>query len=302
MALIVVLVLFYATPSDPFSPVAPQVLTGESPDRVATGELAGTGAIVGGFFLALSLCLFMYDGWYSATYAAAEVRNPRRNVPLSLILGPLITTAIYLAVAGASLYAVPLNEALNLGDNEYLAGRAVEAALGGSAGTVVTLLALVSIFGTVNAYVLTSPRIMYAFARDGYLLPSMGRLDPKRGTPGYGLLLSGLWSSILVFTGAYDQLANMVIFAVFIFHVPTAWAHIKLRRERPAADRPYRTPGGPILPILFLVSSLAIVVSNLVLEDYRIYSILAVAVIVLGVPAYLWQSRRERVSAAQPPS
>ncbi len=293
LALIVALVFFYAHPTDPFSPVAPTDLQ---------GEVLSTSSAIGGFFLALSLCLFMYDGWYSASYVAAEVKNPRRNVPLALILGPLITTAIYLAVAGASLYAVPLTEALNLPTGDYLAGHAVAGALGDDAGTIVTILALVSIFGTVNAFVLTSPRIMYAFARDGYVLRSMGKLDPKRGTPGYGLLLSGIWSCVLVFTGLYDQLANMVIFAVFIFHVPTAWAHIKLRRQRPDADRPYRTPGGPVIPILYLLTSVAIVASNLWLEDYRVYSLLALGVIVVGVPAFFLQSRNPRTEHPEPTS
>jgi APA family basic amino acid/polyamine antiporter len=296
LALIVALVFLFAHPIHPFSPVDPPVLQKvEHPAAtIITDKLMGSGEIVGGFFLALSLCLFMYDGWYSASYVAAEVKNPRRNVPLALILGPLITTAIYLAVAGASLFAVPLKEALNLPDGDFLAGHAVVGALGNNAGTIVTILALVSIFGTVNAFVLTSPRIMYAFSRDGYLLRSMGNLDRKRGTPGWGLVFSGLWSCILVFTGAYDQLANMVIFAVFLFHVPTAWAHIKLRRERPDAERPYRTPGGPIIPILYLLTSVAIIVSNLVLKDYRVYSILALGVIAIGVPAFFWQERNPR--------
>src|SRR5205085_1722158 len=120
-----------------------------------------------------------------------------------------------------------------------------------------------SIFGTTNAYVLTAPRIAYAQARDGLFLRSMGRLDPKRGTPAYGSLLCGLWACFLVMTGLYDQLVASVVFAVFLFHVLTAAAHLRLRRSRPDLERPFRTPGGSSIPILFLATSLLVVVATL---------------------------------------
>ena len=255
-------------------------------------EGVGSFGILKGFMLALALCLFMYDGWYSATYVAAEVRNPQRNVPLALILGPLTTTAIYLAVAAASLFAVPLMQATSLGPGEYLAGRAVENAVGAGGATLVTVLALVSIFGTVNAYVLTAPRISWALARDGFLLRSMANLHPTRGTPGYGMLVSGLWACLLVFTGLYDQLSNMVIFAVFAFHIPTALAMMLMRRSRPDHPRPFRTPGYPVVPILYLLSSIAIVVADLVFAEYRVQAVIASLVILAGIPAYLVQRRR----------
>ncbi|HEX2065476.1 MAG TPA: APC family permease, partial [Candidatus Thermoplasmatota archaeon] len=255
------------------------------------GQPFTLGETLAGFSLALTLCLFAYDGWYSATYVAGEVRNPRRNVPLSLLLGPLVTTVVYVAVAFASLYAVPRQDALSLPAGEYLAGRAAVNALGATGGTLVGILALVSIFGTVNAYVLTAPRISYAMARDGAFLRSMGRLDPRRGTPGYGMLLTALWSCLLVFTGLYDQLATMVIFAVFLFHVPTALAHMVLRRRRPDLERPFRTPLGALLPALYLLSSLFVVAATLVLPDYRLFGLIATGIILLGLPAYWLQAR-----------
>src|SRR5207249_2032415 len=121
--------------------------------------------------------------------------------------------------------------------------------------------------GTTNAYVLTAPRIAYAQAREGLFLRSMGRLDPKRGTPAYGSLLCGIWASLLVMTGLYDALVASVIFAVFIFHVLTAAAHLRLRKTRPDLERSYRTPGGPLIPILFGATSLVIVVAALVYTE-----------------------------------
>jgi APA family basic amino acid/polyamine antiporter len=121
---------------------------------------------------------------------------------------------------------------------------------------------------------------------------SMGRLDPKRGTPAYGSLLCGLWACLLVMTGLYDQLVASVVFAVFLFHVLTAAAHIRLRATQPGAERPFRTPGGPTIPALFLLTSLFVVVATLVLPDYRVQALLELGIIALGVPAYIFARRR----------
>jgi APA family basic amino acid/polyamine antiporter len=256
-----------------------------------------------GFAASLLLILFAYDGWYMATYVAHEMRDPKRDGPRALTLAPLVTTAIYLAVAAASLHAVGLVDALQIhtDGNGFLAGKAADLALSGF-GIAVSILALVSIFGTTNAYVLTAPRIAYAQAQDGLFMPSMGRLDPKRGTPAYGSILCGLWACFLVMTGLYDQLVAAVVFAVFLFHVLTAAAHLRLRRLRPDLERPYRTPGGAIIPALFLGTSLLVVVATLAYPDYRPQAILELVIIAAGVPAYALQRRLRARKAAAPPA
>ncbi|MEA3142943.1 MAG: basic amino acid/polyamine antiporter, family [Thermoplasmata archaeon] len=296
LAVVAIVLVFAHAPPGAFGPATAVHQPGDSHAGAAFTGME----VLAGFSTALMLILFAYDGWYSATYVAAEMRNPRRDVPLSLILGPLATTAIYLAVAGACLYAVSLTDALHLGGNEYLAGRAVKDAIGEGGAVFVSVLALVSIFGTTNAYVLTAPRIAYAQAKDGLFLRSMGRLDPKRGTPAYGSLLCGLWACLLVMTGLYDQLVASVVFAVFLFHVLTAAAHLKLRRTRPDLERPFRTPGGPTIPLLFLLTSLFVVVATLAFPDYRIQALLELAIILVGVPAYFLARRRAGRAAATP--
>lgn len=304
--LLIVLVVFFVGHAavGAFSPAVPL-----HQDLPVVGQAMSGSQVFAGFVVALTLILFAYDGWYSATYVAAEMRNPKRDGPLSLLLGPVITTVIYLGVAAASMYAVNLQDSLHLAGNEYLAGRAVENALAGS-GTIfgtswstvgvvaVSALALVSIAGTVNAYVLTAPRIAYAQARDGLFMASMARLHPKHGTPGYGSILCGLWACILVMSGLYDQLVTAVIFAVFLFHVLTAWAMLRLRRTRPDVERPFRTPGGPTIPLLFMATSAFIVIMTLLLPDYRNYALLELGVIGIGVPAYFLQQRSFRKRAA----
>ncbi|HUR62024.1 MAG TPA: APC family permease [Candidatus Thermoplasmatota archaeon] len=291
--LVLVVLLFYHGPSHLFTPA--------SPAPVANSSF--TGDVFQGFAASLLLILFAYDGWYMATYVAHEMRNPQRDGPRALTLAPLVTTAIYLAVAAVSLHAVSLTDALDIvaSGKGYLAGKAADLALAGF-GVAVSLLALVSIFGTTNAYVLTAPRIAYAQAQDGLFMPSMGRLDPKRGTPAYGSMLCGLWACFLVMTGLYDQLVAAVVFAVFLFHVLTAAAHLRLRRTRPGLDRPYRTPGGAVIPVLFLATSLLVVLATLAYPDYRPQAILELVIIAAGVPVYALQRRRAARKAAAPPA
>jgi APA family basic amino acid/polyamine antiporter len=296
LAVVVIVVAFAKAPAGAFGPSTPL----HQPGSALVGTAFSAGEVLAGFSTALMLILFAYDGWYSATYVAAEMRNPRRDVPLSLILGPLATTVIYLAVAGSLLYAVSVTDALHLGANENLATRAVGDALGNGGALFVGILALVSIFGTTNAYVLTAPRIAYAQAKDGLFMRSMGRLDPRRGTPAYGSLLCGLWACLLVMTGLYDQLVASVVFAVFLFHVLTAAAHIRLRKAQPSLERPFRTPGGPTIPALFLLTSLFVVVATLVLPDYRVQALLELGIIALGVPAYILARRKAGRTAPAP--
>jgi APA family basic amino acid/polyamine antiporter len=292
LGLVLIVALFAHPGPGAFGPLSPVHQEG-----AAAGSPFSVGELVAGFAVALTLILFAYDGWYSATYVAGEVRNPRRDVPLALLLGPLATTVIYLAVAAASLYAVPLMDALHLGPSEYLAGRAADNAIGSVGGTLVSLLALVSIFGTVNAFVLTCPRIAYAQAKEGFLFRGMARLSPRNATPGFAMLLTAIWSSLLVLTGLYDQLAITVVFAVFVFHVPTALAQMRLRRTRPDLERPFRTPGGPVIPVLFILSS-TFVVAALLSSKYLSQAIFALVVIAIGAVAYAAQRKNRPVADA----
>lgn len=239
---------------------------------------------------ALVPLLFAYDGWYTGTYVAGEVRNPQRNVPLALVGGPLITTAIYLSVASAMFYAVSVSGALEALDaGRDLATVAATRALGTGAALAVGILALVSVFGTLNSYILTAPRISYAMAQHLSFLPGLGRLN-ARGVPAFGLLITAIWSCLLLFTGLYVELAVTVVAAVFAFHVATAAAHLWLRHTKPNWPRPFRTPGGPILPVLFGLSSLGVLVASFL--QFPGPTTLALVLGGLGMPVYLLQRRR----------
>lgn len=255
----------------------------------------GTGlmALVAGFGLALAASMFAYDGWPQATYVAGEVQNPKRNVPLALLLGPIIAAAIYFLVTFAYFLAIPADQAVQISQSDgVIAIEAAKAALGEGGATFISVVGLVSVFGTVNAYVLTSPRVFYSLARDGALVPGMAKLN-KNGTPGYAMLLTVIWSSLLVMTGLYIELAIMVVFGIWLFYIPTAISHLRMRfwtmRD---VERPFRTPAAWFTVSVFFLA--AVFISGIILWKSTLQGMIALVLIGLGVPAYFLQRNAAR--------
>ncbi|MCA1811820.1 MAG: amino acid permease [Halobacteriales archaeon] len=277
----------------------PQAFVSAIPDS-ATGL-----GIVAGFAGALALTLFAYDGWPQATFVASEIRNPKRNLPIALLVGPLVTALIYILLTLAYFWVVPAEQGVGIGGNpsSRIAIEAAKNAVGTGGASFIAVVALVSVFGTVNAYILTSPRIFYAMAQDGALLRSMGTLT-KKGVPGKAMLYLAIWSSLLVMTGLYVQLVTMVVFGIWLFYVPTSIAHLRMRRTHAAAERPFRTPLYPLVPILFLLAALFVVATILSGAEWA-YGLIALGAILAGIPFYLAQRRaaaRDALATVQGPA
>jgi APA family basic amino acid/polyamine antiporter len=275
------------------------------------------GAMVGSLFAA--------DAWANVTFTAAEVRNPRRNLPLSLVLGTGGVIVLYLLANVAYLAALPVR-----GDRpraEALEMRAKEAAAAGNAqlaeqdmkkatrlrgidqarddrvGTALLELAwpryggplmaaaiMVSLFGCANGLVLMGARLYYAMARDGLFFRPAGLLN-RQGVPAVGLLLQGAWASLLVFSGTYNELLDYVIFAALLFYVLTVAGLFVLRRKRPDAERPYRALGYPVLPALYVVLCAAVMLDLLVVKPEFTWP--GLILVCTGLPVY-WLWRRSR--------
>lgn len=247
------------------------------------------GALVTAFGGALALSLFAFDGWPQATYVASEIQNPKRNLPLALIIGPLVTSAVYIALAAAYFYVIPIDQAVDLGvRDQRIAPEAAGAVLGDFGRAAISAVALVSVFGTVNGFILTAPRIFYAFSRDGAMRKSLGKLN-RHGAPGWAVYFIALWASLLVMTGGYQQLVTMVVFGIFVLYIPTAVAHMRLRRTRPDLDRPYKTPLYPAVPIAFLLA--AIFVVGVILLTSLAQALIALVLMLAGIPVYLAQRK-----------
>jgi APA family basic amino acid/polyamine antiporter len=236
--------------------------------------------------------LFSSDAWNNVTFTAGEIRNPRRNVPLSLALGVGIVSAVYLACNIVYLSALPL-EGIQTAPQDRVA-TAVASQMFGYAG--VDLLAaaiMISTFGCVNGMVLAGARVYYAMAVDRLFFRQVAKLDPVHHVPVRSLWFQCAWACLLTLTGAYGDLLDYVIFAVLLFYILTIAGVFVLRRTRPDLDRPYKAFGYPVLPAVYI--GVAGLIEVLLLLYKPNYTWPGLIIVLLGVPVYyLWHRKEAR--------
>jgi len=269
------------------------------PSVSATGGLL---ALVVVFGVAQVGSLFSADAWNNITFTAGEVKNPRRDVPLSLALGTIIVISLYLLVNLAYLVTLPLAQIQTAPDD-----RVATATLGvifGSAGAgIMALGIMISTFGCANGLILAGSRVYYAMARDGLFFRGIGRLNSKH-VPATGLRLQGLWAAILVllrtrhvdaagavtYGNLYSDLLDYVVFAVLIFYVLTIAGLFRLRRLKPDAERPYRAFGYPVIPALYICAACVILMALLLYNTQTAWP--GLVIVVCGAPVYwIWRGR-----------
>lgn len=245
--------------------------------------------------------LFSADAWNNITFTAGEVKNPKRNLPLSLILGTGFVLTVYFLVSLAYLLMLPMHgdatgtTAAVRGIQYAAEDRVATAALGQifhTAGAYLMAGAiLVSTFGCANGMTLAGARVFYAMSRDGLFFRSVGNLHPRYKTPVAGLLVQALWTVLLCVSGSYSQLLDYIIFAELVFYILTIVGLFVLRFKRPDVPRPYRAWGYPVLPALYIVMAAWICV---VLLRYKPqYTWPGLVLVLLGIPVYLFWSRRQ---------
>jgi APA family basic amino acid/polyamine antiporter len=227
--------------------------------------------------------LFSADSWVGVTFTAEEVKDPRRNLPLALLVGTLLTTLIYLAVNLAYFYVLPLNEAAT---SERIAAAAAVRMVGQTGNYLISAAILVSTFGCLNGLILAGPRVYYAMAADGLFFPGMATLN-TRGAPAVSLLVQGAWASLLAVSGTYSQLLTYIISAALLFYVLTVASLFVFRRR--GAVSAHQTWGYPWTPLLYIVVALGIMAANLVGDPRSSWP--GFLLIALGLPAY-WGWRR----------
>ncbi len=247
---------------------------------------------VAGFFAALVAALWAYDGWNNAGMLGSEIENPQRNLPRALIGGTLAMIAIYLL---ANLAYFSVLSGAEVGASERVAADMMRRILrgiggGGPGGAAVSMAAMISIFAALNGSILSGSRVPYAMARDGYFFRVLGRVHPRFRTPSVSILLLGLWSSVLLLSGHYKQLYTLVIFPSWILYAMTGAAVIVLRRKRPDLERPYKVPGYPFVPVLFVLVAMGLLYSTLLTSPRE--SGIGFGIIVAGLPFYFHWKRR----------
>lgn len=249
---------------------------------------------VAGFFAALVAALWAYDGWNNLSMVASEVKAPQRNLPRALIFGTAVVMAVYLLTNYAYFRVLSPGEAAS---SDRIAALMMQRVLGGWGANLVSVAAMISIFAALNGSILSGSRVPYALARDGYFFRPFGAVHEKHATPGFSILALSAWSAVLVLSGRYDQLVTLVIFPSWILYGMATAAVIVLRRKMPAAERPYRTLGYPVVPVLFVLVAAFLTVQTL-LNSAR-ESVLGLGLILCGVPFYLrWKSRGESAAGS----
>jgi APA family basic amino acid/polyamine antiporter len=256
-----------------------------------------------GLFIAICVAqtgsLFSADAWNNITFTAGEVKDPRRNIPLSLALGTFIVIGLYLLANVAYLVALPFDQVQHA-PGDRVATATLNAIFPGLGGTIMAIGIMISTFGCNNGLILAGARAYYAMARDGLFFRGSGRLNEAK-VPAWGLMLQGMWAAFLVLPRTYDpatraygnlynNLLDYIVSAALIFYILTIAAIFRLRQTRPDASRPYRAFGYPVVPALYIVGAAAIL---LVLFIYRPATTWpGLVIVMLGVPVYFaWRPK-----------
>jgi basic amino acid/polyamine antiporter, APA family len=257
---------------------------------------AGT-ALVFALAMAMNKALWSYDGWNNLTYVAGEVRNPQRTIPRGLMIGTAVCIAVYALINVAYLYILPID---SLSASESVAADVARAVFGPWGVTFVAVAVMVSTLGTSNGTILASSRVYYAMAKEGRFFSSLGTVHGRTGTPARSLVVQLTWTTVLIFTGTFDMLTDMLIFVSWVFYGLGALGVFVLRRRMPDAPRPYRTWGYPIVPAVFILFSIVFLIFTIA-SDVAAYqegrapvinSLWGVVLLCTGMPLY-WYFRRK---------
>lgn len=241
----------------------------------------GTGTFAGTFAVALIASLWAYEGWTNLNTVAEEIKNPKRNLPLAMVIAITGVTAVYILFNYSLLKVLPVGV---ISSNANPGAAAAVKLLGSAGGTLVTIEAFLSIFGSCNGCVLAFPRLYYAMAKDGIFFKWFEKIHPTYKTPVPALIASAVVSILLIFTGSFQQLTTMVVFSQWIFYILTISSVFILRKKYPKMETPYKVIDYPILPILVILVSLFILVNTLITDPRS--SLIGLIVPVVGVPVY----------------
>ena len=248
---------------------------------------------VSAFFTAMLAAFWAYQGWVTVGFIGGEVKDARRNIPRGIVIGVFIVIALYLLVnvTYLSLLTIPQLAQIYESGNQIAAIEAVRAFWGINGALFISVLIMISTLGCTNATILASARPYFAMAQDNLFFKSAGLLN-KRNTPQNSLIWQGVWASVLVLSGTFDQLTDMIIFAVFIFYGATSLGVFILRRKMPDAPRPYKVWGYPLVPALFIVFCIVLVMNTIVARPRE--AILGTTLILTGVPVFLYLNRKKK--------
>jgi basic amino acid/polyamine antiporter, APA family len=254
-------------------------------------------ALIAALGTALVGSLFAADAWYNITYISGEVINPKKTVPLSLLFGTLIVSALYIVANFVYIRILPLHglpdgatelaRGIQYATDDRVATSVMQVITGDYAAIIMAVFIMISTFGCVHIMTLAAPRIYYAMALDGLFFKKVGALN-KKGVPAFALIVQGAWSVLLCLSGTYNNLLDYVIFAVLLFFTLTILAVFVLRKKRPDIERPYKAFGYPFIPALYILTTVTIMVILLMYKPN--YTFPGLVIVILGIPVFfLWR-------------
>jgi APA family basic amino acid/polyamine antiporter len=257
------------------------------PEHFVTGNIAQNEVSLSSFLLAMIAGLFAFGGWHMVSYNSEETVNPRKTIPQALILGTLTVTLCYVALNAVYMYILPLDR---VASSTRIAADAADALFGFGGGAFMSSLVIFSTFGALSGIILCGPRVYFSMARDDLLFRWIGEVHPRYKTPHKAIILQAVWSSVLVATGTYKALFTRVIYTEWKFFALMAIGLFLLRR-RAGILRGYRIWGYPVIPALFIISSFAIVVNQILSDPGE--SLFGLSLVSIGIPVYyLWSNKR----------
>ena len=274
--------------------------------RLENGQMIS----VTGFALIASIAasmvgsLFSSDAWNNITFAAGEVVNPKRNIPLSLLIGTATVMILYFLTNLVYIQALPLRgsadgitvfeRGMQFATNDRLGTASMFGLFGEYAETIMAIFIVISTFGCNNGLILSGARVYYAMANNGLFFRKAGVLN-SRSVPAFGLISQSVWASLLCLSGTYGNLLDYVVFAVLIFYVMTILGIFILRVKQPDADRPYKAFGYPVIPAIYVLAALFIMVILLIYKP--MYTWPGLIIVLIGIPVYFLRKRRLEVKS-----
>jgi basic amino acid/polyamine antiporter, APA family len=252
------------------------------------------------FGTAMMAALWAYNGWYVLPICAGEVQRPQRNLPRGLILGMVAVMATYLLANVAYFYALPLTEVVTANSTAHpdalpVAAKAAQTFFGPTGTAFISLAFVISTLGALNGAVMGQARIPFAMARDGLFFQRLGEVGAKSRAPVWAIIAQSAWGCVLALSGTFDQISTYVMFALWLFFGVTVSAVFVLRGKMPGAERPYKTLGYPLVPLLFILVAAWLVVNTVMTNPVE--SGIGLALIALGLPFYFYFKRRQAHTA-----
>jgi basic amino acid/polyamine antiporter, APA family len=253
--------------------------------------------LVGALVAALAGAFWGYDGWNNVTFVAGEIKNPQRNIPRSLFLGLVTCIIIYTLITLSYTYVLPVDA---MAKSSIVASDAATIVMGSAGGAIIALMVIISTFGTTNGNILATTRVSFAMAQEKRFFDFAGNVHPKFKTPGNALWLHGIWTALLVLSGSFDMLTDMLVFVSWLFYGMSAAGIFILRKKMPHVERPYKVWGYPFVPAIFVIFTFFFLTATLV-NDIRLYSagkteiinsLLGLLLTALGIPLYWYFKKR----------